>query len=307
MQHQIGSGMLVLFATLASASPASAPIGSQGNDRCNRAWLISAQRQAEADFWMRVAGCLSQPGGNVGCGIKDAYLDLRDASAHAATVFKARETANALLGPTPYDPQIVPTEFSSTITNPYFPQVPGRTLVWEKHTAAGLERIENSVLAQTKLVGGVACRIVREHEKLNGEVVEDTYNWVAQHQSGAVWYFGELAMLYDDGTLNALDGSWRFGKDGARPGILMQAAPAAGDVYRQEFLLGTAEDIAQVVRTDAMVQVPAGSFEHCLVIEEWDPLEPLEYLLKFFAPNIGMVLEIDTHSGERTELVEIHN
>jgi hypothetical protein len=48
-------------------------------------------------------------------------------------------------------------------------------------------------------------------------------------------------------------------------------------------------------------------FHHCLVIEEWDPLEPFEYLLTFIAPNVGLVLEIDQRTGERSELVEMHN
>ncbi len=307
MKHCIDSGVLLLLATLGFAAPVSVPSGSQGSERANSAWLSAAQHQAQADFWMHVAHCLADPTVNVGCGIKDAYVEMRDANARASAIFRARESASAILGDVDYAPQIVSTEFSTAITNPYFQHVTGRTLVWEKQTSAGLEHIESTLLGETKLVGGIACRVVREHEKLDGVLVEDTYNWVAQHQNGAVWYFGELALGYNDGTLDTLDGSWRFGKGGAKPGILMMAAPALGDVYRQEFLLGSAEDIAQVVRVDQTVQVPAGTFEHCVAIEEWDPLEPLEYLLKFFAPDIGMVLEIDALTGERSELVGIQD
>lgn len=307
MKHYFSSGIFVLLASLTSASPILAPAAQQGCDRSNRAMLLSAQRQAEADFWLRVAQCFAGPAGNLPCGLEAAYIGLRDAHAQATAVFEARQRADALFGHAPYDPQIVAAEFSSTLTNPWFQRVPGRTLVWEKETSEGLERIESRLLSETKLVQGVTCRIVREHETLDGALVEDTFNWVAQHSSGAVWYFGELSLTYDDGTLDSLDGSWRFGKDGALPGILMESAPATGDAYRQEFLLGTAEDIAQVLRVGETVQVPAGTFDNCLVIAEWDPLEPLEYLLKFIAPDVGMVLEIDPKTGERSELVEIQD
>lgn len=146
---------------------------------------------------------------------------------------------------------------------------------------------------------------MREYETLDGELVDDSRNWLSQHQSGDVWYFGALSMGYTDGHLDNLDGSWRVGKETAQPGILMLGAPVVGAVYRQQFLIGQAEDIARVIRVDATVQVQAGTFEHCLVTEEWDPLEPLEFLIQIFAPDIGLLLEIDLLTGERLELVQI--
>lgn len=305
MKHAIRNGTFVLFATIGSAAPVSAPAGNHPCERANKALLVSTCRKAESEFWLRVAQCLSEPGASVVQGIKDAARDWRSAEATAQAVFQARAQACALLGHVLYQPHIDPLEFTAPVGNPWYPLLPGRTLVREKHTAEGLERIETSVLEGTVDVGGVECRTVREYETVDGELTEDTLNWVAVRQDHTVWYFGEQALEYEDGFLERFDGSWRFGDKGALPGILVPGHPVVGDVYRQEFLLGNAEDMARVVRLDDTVTVPAGTFEHCLVIEEWDPLEPFEFFLSFIAPGVGLVLEIDQTTGERSELVEI--
>ena len=70
-----------------------------------------------------------------------------------------------------------------------------------------------------------------------------------------VWYCGEIARNYEtfegddpeDPELVDIDGSWKAGRDGAKPGILIQADPQPPNAYRQEVLLGEAEDVAQVL------------------------------------------------------------
>ena len=95
------------------------------------------------------------------------------------------------------------------------------------------------------------------------------------------------------------------GVDGAKPGIIMKAHPAVADFYRQEFSLANAEDFAETKGLDETVTVPAGTYPHCLKSQETTPLEPdlLEY--KYYAPNVGNVLTVDGHTGERIELVQI--
>jgi hypothetical protein len=307
MKHWIRGGAVLFLATVASPTPTIAPQGIHACGRSNRALLLCAQNQAQADFWQHVAECLGGPAGGEASRLKDAYIQLRDADALALQIFNARETACAMFGHLAYDPQIDPAQFGSAITNPYAPVKSGRTLVREKHTSRGVERIEMSMNNEIREVAGVPCRTLREREMQDGVLVEDTQSWIAQHQSGAVWNFGELAMGYDDGVLDRLDGSWRYGSEGAKPGILAPHLPSLGDVYRQELALGHAEGISRIVRFDETVSVPAGVFDHCLVIEDWDPLEPLEFILSFIAPDVGLVLEVDERTGERSELVEIHN
>jgi len=47
--------------------------------------------------------------------------------------------------------------------------------------------------------------------------------------------------------LISVDGSWQARVDGAGPGIVMPAGiPMVGDVYRQEWLVNDAEDLAEI-------------------------------------------------------------
>lgn len=208
-------------------------------------------------------------------------------------------------GPAPYDPIIHPEEFVATIDNPYLPLTPGTTFVYEKKTDEGLERVEVRVTGETKEILGVTCVVVNDVETLDGKLVENTYDWYAQDKDGNVWYFGELSMQYEDGELASLEGSWQAGVEGAKPGIIMMGAPAVGEMYRQEFAPGKAEDMGQIMSLSEPAAVPYGSWDSCLQTRDFTPLEPdvLEY--KFYAPGVGLVLEVDPESGERVELVDI--
>ena len=115
-------------------------------------------------------------------------------------------------------------------------------------------------------------------------------------------------MNYEDGEPAGLEGSWQAGADGAQPGILMKADPQVGDVYRQEYAIGEAEDAAAVLGTNEAVSVPYGDFAGCLMTGEFTPIEPdtIEFMEhKFYAPGVGLLLEVDSETGERLELIDI--
>lgn len=302
----IVAGTLALPAVLSFAAPAPRAASGNACDEAADAVLNGARHEARADFWIQVARCINDPDGPLAACVQEA-MDARDEALELAEQqHRARLKLCAMLGPGRYDPPIQPGAFSSSVTNPWMPLVPGRTLVYEKTTPKGLERVAVTTLARTVEIEGVECRAVRDLETLNGAVVEDTEDWFAQHGNGAVWYFGELALNYDEqGFLEDIGGSWRAGKDGAKPGILMLAAPAPGDLYRQEYFLNEAEDVAQVLSVSETVVVPYGTFTNCLQTLEWSPLEPEDYETKYYASGIGLVLEVDIATGERLELVQI--
>src|SRR5262249_26786971 len=95
------------------------------------------------------------------------------------------------------------------------------------------------------------------------------------------------------------------GIDGAKPGIIMQAHPAVGNLYRQEFALSVGEDVASVMSLDSSASVPAGTYAHCLQTNDFAGLEPGVIEQKFYAPGVGSVLEIDNSTGERRQLLQI--
>jgi hypothetical protein len=97
-------------------------------------------------------------------------------------------------------------------------------------------------------------------------------------------------------------GAWESGVDGALPGVIMLATPKVGDVYRQEYLVGEAEDIAEIVSLNETVTVPAGTFEGCLKTKDSSALDPSVFAYKYYCPGIGIALEEE--GDERVELIE---
>jgi hypothetical protein len=211
-----------------------------------------------------------------------------------------------------YTPEIDPSDFVKEIDNPYFPLEPGTTWVYEGETPEGTERVEDTVLRETKRVMGVECVVLRDRVWLNGELIEDTVDWHAQDKEGNVWYFGEYTKEYENGKVVSTEGSFEAGEEGALPGIIMPADPKVGDSYRQEYYRGEAEDMAKVISlngtglTDA-VSTPYGSFnEDVLVTKDWNPLEPDILEHKYYAPGIGLIGETKvTGPAEKIELIDL--
>jgi len=186
------------------------------------------------------------------------------------------------------------------IDNQFLPMTPGTIRTYE----GGDEVIVVTVTYDTVNILDVPCRVVRDTVTEDGELVEDTWDWFAQDVDGNVWYFGELSMEYEDGELVSLEGSWKAGEDGAKPGIVMLAFPEISDLmYRQEFLLGEAEDMAVVVETNQNVEIDYDEYFGVLVTEEWTPIEPDVQENKYYAPGDGLILEVNLEDGERVELV----
>ena len=145
---------------------------------------------------------------------------------------------------------------------------------------------------------------MRDTVRLDGVLIEDTLDYLAQDVHGNVWYFGELAQNFEDGELVDLDGSFTAGSDGAKPGFWMKAAPIVGETYRQEWFVGEAEDVATVVSTDSAEPVPFDNGGPVLQTRDFNPLEPDSVELKYYVPGVGLVLETKPGTTERLELVE---
>ncbi len=205
-----------------------------------------------------------------------------------------------------YAPRIDPTRFVTIIDNPYLPLTPGTTFVYEGRSDGELEHIEVTVTGETRRILGVECVVVRDTVSVDGEVIEDTYDWYAQDVAGAVWYFGEDSRTYENGELVSTEGSWEAGVDGAQPGIVMLADPQVGDTYRQEYYAGVAEDMGEVLSLTESVTVPYGSYEDVLQTRDWTPLEPGVVEHKYYARGVGFVLEVMAEGGEaRIELIDL--
>jgi len=273
-----------------------------------QAALRSCRVKARSDLWLAIGKC-----DNVAAAAKrktcreQASATLKDALTECEDQHAVRQTACQRLGPEPYAPLIDPANFVDRIDNPYFPLTPGTVFIYEGQTKDGFERDEFFVTHKTVKILGVTTIEVHDTVTVDGELTEDTLDWFAQDKEGNVWYFGENTMELEDGRPSTLAGSFKAGVNRAKPGIIMEAHPAIGDFYRQEFDLGNAEDFAEVKSLSDTVSVPVGKFTDCLRTRETTPLEPDLKEAKWYAPGIGNVLTKDLNTGEKSKLVRIES
>jgi hypothetical protein len=197
-----------------------------------------------------------------------------------------------------YDPQLDPASFVDVIDNPYLPMPVGAHWSYEGESDGEIETIEIVVTGDRKEVMGISAFVVRDTVTIAGEIAEDTYDWFAQDTDGNVWYLGEDSKDYDNGEVVSTEGSWQAGVGGALPGIVMPAAPARGDVYRQEFLASEAEDMMEFTDVHASLAVPAGSFDELVVTHDWNPLDPDTIEEKHYAAGVGKVSERKVAGGD---------
>ncbi|HWO02130.1 MAG TPA: hypothetical protein VNS63_22985 [Blastocatellia bacterium] len=296
------SALLVVVFYLA-IGPALAGAGDRLCTKTAKAARDACQDNAEADYAIALGKCnsLSSASDREACQ-QQAKRDLRDAQGECSDQFDARREVCDAVGEAAYNPVVDPANFVDGITNPFFPMIPGTTFVYR----GGGEDVTVTVTDRTKTILGVKCVVVRDVVKVNGQVTEDTEDFFAQDVQGNVWYFGEITQEFENGELVSIAGSFKAGVNGAKPGIIMRAAPRVGDVYRQEFLLAEAEDVAEVLGLNASATVPAASCNNdCLITKETTPLEPGAVENKYYARGIGFILQVVPETGERLELVEV--
>lgn len=206
-----------------------------------------------------------------------------------------------------YTPQVNPADFSTKITNKYFALPVGKKLTYETVERGKVtETIEIEILQETKTIEGVETVIYLDREFKNGQLVEETRDYLAQHKNGDVWYFGEDVNNFWNGILLNHSGSFLHGKDGAQAGIWMKAEQRVGDSYRQEFYAGYAEDMRDTLAVGETVSTKSGTYTDCVKVYDWTPLEKNAREHKYHCPQVGaLVLTEDLETGSRSELVSV--
>jgi hypothetical protein len=226
------------------------------------------------------------------------------AAALAAAAFPAGAAAGLPRG----DDHVVldPADFSTRITNPWWPMRPGSRWVYRETDSGGArQKVVVTVTRRTKRsANGVSARVVSDFATEDGEPVEVTDDYYAQDRDGNVWYLGEDTAEYEHGKVVSREGSFEAGVDGAEAGVIMPARPRPGLRYRQEYYKNHAEDRARIVSLREQAGVPFGHFRHVLMTREDNPLEPDVLEFKFYARGVGPVLAIAVSGGsDREELV----
>lgn len=186
-----------------------------------------------------------------------------------------------------------PGDFVGRVDNPWFPLKPGSRYRYKGHD--GDERTVDvvKVTHRKKRILGVRATVVHDVVSIHGRPEEMTNDYYAQDRQGNVWYFGEATRTLDrHGDTISTDGSFEAGRSGARAGVLIPGHPKVGQVARQEFLKGQAEDEFEVLDLDARASVPFVTSDHALRTKETTPLEPKVVDNKYYVRGIGSVLEV---------------
>ena len=291
--------------------------------------FFACQYEVKDDYWIAKGNCYNSDKQTRKC-FKDAEDAYEEAKEECTAQLEARKDLCDELGEAPYDPikDLKPkfVESDEITGNQYFPLVPGTKWTYktrESDPGPVTETITVEVTDEIVVIEGVECVVVHDvvyegDEEEEENIIEDTYDWYAQDEDGNVWYFGERTLAREDCEepgcedvyLLVNDGSWIAGVEDAKPGIIMFADPSAevGTVYRQEFFLGDAEDVGEVVSVTASESVPGASCSgNCLQTKDYTPIEPDVFEYKYFAPDVGVILEVayenGVATGERVELV----
>ncbi len=251
--------------------------------------------------------------------LADAELDKAENEEECEAVFDARLALCADVNDAAHEPMfgedfaanfVNPLDIGGVVpVNPWFPLVTGNRWVYEGDG----EIIEVEVTDQTKLIDGITCVVATDTASEDGVVVEITGDWYAQDVTGNVWYCGEISRNFEifagdvpeEPELVDIDGSWKAGRDGSEAGILLPFAPVVGETIRQEVAYGEAEDAITIESLSETEASPGGAcVANCLMTTDFTPLEPDVAENKFYAPGVGLIVEVDLETGDRVELVE---
>jgi hypothetical protein len=300
---------LVLQQAQRMADKTLAALSSDGFDECELVADIALLARGHAlleELALTVASCVNEESSTQpkfqAC-LHEAFADYSEGLEELEAQHEARLEVCALTGGGIYDPDLDEDDFEDEVEHKYLPFETGANWVYQKQTDEGLEEIVITVLDKTKEIDEIEAIVVHDIVTLDGVLVEDTFDWYAEHEDGTVWYMGEISQSFEEGELESLDGSWKAGEDGALPGIVMLAQPVVGTTYRQELLLTEAEDVATVLSVTATASVPFGTFTNCLKTADFSPLEPGIVEHKYYAKDVGLVLETKPGSDERLELI----
>lgn len=187
-------------------------------------------------------------------------------------------------------PDVSAATFVAGVDNEYFPLPVGATWHYEATTDEGVETDDVLVTADVRVIQGVTAIIVQDTVKLEGVLLEDTFDWYAQDTEGNVWYLGEETCEYENDVCVDTAGSWEWGVDGALPGIIMPGTPSVdGQPYYQEFYPGEAEDAGEVIAAGLTITVPAGMYNDCIRTRDFSTLDLTLNETKDFCPGVGNV------------------
>ena len=191
----------------------------------------------------------------------------------------------------------------TNVDNPLFPVLKQKSVLLLGEVDGEPFRTEVTLLPGTRIIewqGQKVETLVSQYVAfIGGRIHEVAYDFYAQDDNGAVWYFGEDVFNFKDGVITDTHGTWIAGTDGPAA-MIMPADPEVGDVYRPENIPGFVFEEVTVTAIDQTFDGPLGPIEGGIVIEELHMDNTTED--KTFAPGYG---EFFTSGGGDVEALAL--
>jgi hypothetical protein len=349
LAHAIGAVALLFAALSCEVRPIESPALATADPLLSQATVDAVVRDEltlEGNFCTRTANLLFRACGHevldsffvasakcvnvsdkkdrVAC-FAEARTAQSDGDALCSDQLAGRRDACAALGEGRFDPNFDPALFDDpkkpSHPNPYFPLAVGNQ--WEYRGGGEVDTVQ--VVDETKLIAGVTCLVVRDLVSRDGNLAEATDDWFGAAKDGSVWYCGEEVKEFESFVgdvpsrpeLVSIDGSFKVARDRDKPGIIFQASPTLNHTYREEFSLGNAEDVTEILSTTypspghdpaldelvptALVQLLCNN--DCVVTRNLSLLEPGVLERKYYARGIGVFLEVTPDTKAVNQLV----
>ncbi len=316
--------LTLLSAAISTFIPLNLADAATGCENSARLMMRSCVAEVREELTATLAACQSESNNAIRKACRSAAQEeVAEARDTCQEQRAARRDACDELNEDRYDDPLVdgsikfvdPDDIGDTWpNNPYVILQAGHTHV----LAAEDEIVVVYATEEIREIQGVPCRVVadvvveEEYDDEEGEwdytPIEVTDDWFAQDENSNVYYCGEVAQNFEDGVLRDLDGSFESGLDRAKGGLLTLAMPSPGDIHRQEYFLGEAEDIVQYLDLSASPSEEEGGENeaypcqgNCLKTFDFAPLEPESTEYKYYLPGTGFVLAVSLEDGEVDE------
>jgi hypothetical protein len=224
------------------------------------------------------------------------------ALAVVSAVLTACGASPARLGPTGVDGLTVPTpspdpaDFPGDAANPWFPLVAGTRWTYRQDSPTGSRTVVAEVLPGRRDIAGVGTTPVRWRVRSHGSARTAMVRWYAVDRAGNVWWFGQRVAARGPRLDPLATRSFEAGQEGAEAGLVLSAAPRAGDGYLNAQQPHVVERRSTVLSLTGTVATSRQAFHDTVVTRDLSELDPLHSVQTYFARGIGMVAQQDTTS-----------
>ena len=183
----------------------------------------------------------------------------------------------------------------TNIDNPYLPISKFHRCVYKGEEDGERQVVKRTLLDRTRtfVIDGVPVEaaIVKDRVHADGKLIEDTRDFFAQDDRGAVRYLGEAVDNIEHGEVVDHSGSWIYGRDTNVIGTLMAARPHVGKHWMSENAPPDAVEFDRVKATLAHVEVHGRTYDKAIRVREFaKPDHEVEF--KVYARGVGVIDEI---------------